>query len=191
MPRAPRLQIAGGIYHVVVRGVRRTPIFLDDTDREVFLRELSRVVTKDGWVCIAYCLMTNHVHLVVETPRANISIGMQHLNSGYAQHFNRRHGLQGHAFERRFWSEVIESDAQLLEVVRYVVLNPVRAGVCAEPGIWEWSSYRVVAGGASRGPVQGPVAPMRTLQHFESGPRRSEAVFVEFVTAARPGARGP
>ena len=146
MARPPRYQVAGGFFHVTTRGVRKTPIFVDADDRRRFLVLLERVVRRYAWRIHTYCLMGNHFHLLVETPDANLSVGMQLLNGQYAAAFNRRHGFQGHVVERRFHSEQILSELHLLETTRYIVLNPVRAGFCRDPGDWEWSSYRAAVG---------------------------------------------
>ena len=146
VPRSPRAHIAGGIFHVTSRGNRKTDVFLDDLARLRFLQMLARTITRSAWGCLAYCLMTNHFHLVVEMEKATLSEGMHWLNGCYAQWFNRRHGFKGHLFEDRFHSEVVESDAHLLELSRYLPLNPVRAGLCSHPGDWAWSSYREMLG---------------------------------------------
>lgn len=134
------------MYHLTARGNNRQEIYVDDTDRRFFLSLLERSAVRYGWRCWAYCLMTNHFHLVVKTPRGVLSEGMQELNGGYARTFNRRHGREGHLFRNRFWAEQVASDSHLLESLRYVVLNPVRAGICALPEHWPWSSYRSSAG---------------------------------------------
>jgi putative transposase len=146
MPRAPRLQIAGGLYHLTSRGNRRQPIFADDQDRRFFLGLVDIVVARLRWRCHSYCLMPNHYHLVAETPEPDLSRGMQELNSRYASCFNWRHGLDGHLFQGRFRSILIEREEHFLEAVRYVVLNPVRAGLCGSPEEWRWSSYRATLG---------------------------------------------
>ena len=122
------------------------PIFLGDDDRHLFLAILADVVTRFEWRLSAYCLMTNHYHLALGTPAANIGEGMHRLNGLYAQAFNRRHGFKGHLFEERYWSGLIERDEHVFTLMRYVVLNPVRAGICALPHQWPWSSYRATAG---------------------------------------------
>ena len=146
MSRPPRSQIPGGIYHVTTRGVRRLPIFLDRKDRRRFLRIIAAVVEEFRWICHAYCLMTNHYHLLVTTPKPNIARGMERLNGLYAQGYNHKHEEVGHVFHRRYHSPLVESEAHLLETVRYIVRNPVRAGICPHPGDWEWSSYRATLG---------------------------------------------
>jgi putative transposase len=142
VPRPPRLQIAGAAYHVSSRAVAQRPLFRDDGDRRRFLVLLGMVVTRHEWVCGAYCLMTTHYHLVVRTPKPDLALGMQSLNSCYAQEFNRRHGVEGHVFFRRYHSVLIEREAHVLELCRYVAMNPVRAGLCTRPEDWPWGSYR-------------------------------------------------
>jgi putative transposase len=141
MPRPPRIQVAGGLYHVTSRGNRRQAIFHDDDDRRWFLMLRHRVTQRWGWRLHAYCLMTNHFHLLVETPERNLSSGMQRLKSGYAGYFNERHSLVGHLFQQRFGSRLIEGEEHLSETLRYIALNPVRAGLCAHPAEWPWSSF--------------------------------------------------
>ncbi len=132
--------------------MRKLPIFTDDRDRERFLGLLDLTVERYGWELHSYCLMTNHFHLLVSTPYANVSAGMQYLNGCYAQWFNWRHDFEGHVVERRFWSELVTSERQLLATARYIVLNPVRAGLCATAGDWPWSSYRATVTGRRQVP---------------------------------------
>jgi REP element-mobilizing transposase RayT len=141
MARPPRPQIPGGIYHVSTRGNRRQEIFTDDRDRLRFLALLADIVEDLDWRCHAYCLMTTHYHLLVETPNGDISDGMQRLNGVYAKWFNWRHGYEGHLFERRFYGALVKGNVHLVELTRYIVLNPVRAGLCRTAGEWRWSSY--------------------------------------------------
>jgi putative transposase len=152
MPRAPRLQIPGGIYHLGCRGVRREAIYTNSGDYELFGDIFWRVVQRFEWRCHTYCLMPNHYHLLLETPAPNLSAGMQRLNSTYAQWYNELYGFSGHVFERRFFSRLVESSYDLLELVRYIMLNPVRAGICDDASGWRWSSYRALAGEARRAP---------------------------------------
>lgn len=146
MPRLQRQQIPGGIYHVTTRGNRGQPIVLRDADCELLVDLLADVVRRLAWKLHAYCVMPNHYHALVQTPNADISIGMQLLNGRYAQAFNRRHGYEGHLFERRFRGAVVESEWHLAELTRYVVLNPVRARLCRHAADWKWSSYRATVG---------------------------------------------
>ena len=142
MPRPPRVAPPGGVFHITSRGNRRQEIFLDDRDRLRYLELLGGTVSRHAWRCHAYCLMPNHFHLMIETPEADISAGMHRLNGAYAQWFNRRHGFDGHLFQSRFHSVSLESNWHLLELSRYIVLNPVRARLCRQPAEWRWSSYR-------------------------------------------------
>jgi putative transposase len=187
MPRTPRLQVPGGIYHVGTRGVRRERIYRSDADCELFGSIFGRVVERFEWRCHTFCLMPNHYHLVVETPAPNLSAGMQRLNGVYAQWFNDLYGYSGHALERRFYSRLVESTYDLLELVRYVVLNPVRAGICEEASEWRWSSYRALAG-------EGPSAKFLTtdwlLREFGPDSERAHEAFRTFIRDAPPRARG-
>jgi REP element-mobilizing transposase RayT len=140
MARPPRLQLADGIYHVTSRGVQKLPVFRDDEDRQSFLDILGVVVAKYAWTCLEYCEMTNHFHLLVQTPEPNIAAGMRLLNGLYARTFNEKHGLCGHLFESRYGSELIETEEQLVAAVLYIAYNPVVAGLCDDPADWLWSS---------------------------------------------------
>jgi putative transposase len=144
--RRCRPQEAGLWYHVGTRGVRKLPIAHDDEDRTTFLSQLGEVVKLFEWELTTYCLMSNHYHLVLRTPEPNIAAGMHRLNFVYAREFNRKYDFVGHLFDARYWSGVLRTDDYLLEASRYVVLNPVRAGLCASPHEWEWSSYRQMVG---------------------------------------------
>jgi REP element-mobilizing transposase RayT len=146
MARPLRIEYPGALYHVTARGNARDWIYLDDEDRQVFTDLLGEVVGGFNWLLHAYCLMGNHYHLLVETPDANLGRGMRQLNGVYTQRFNRRHGRVGHVFQGRYKAILVEKDSYLLELARYVVLNPVRAGLVAEPGEWPWSSYCATAG---------------------------------------------
>ncbi len=180
MPRKPRLQLAGGFFHVFGRGVRREPIFWDDEDRQYFLNLLGVITDRQRWLVLAYCLMTNHFHLLLETPEPNLSAGMHRQLGGYAQWFNERHRVEGHVFERRYQSVLAESDAHMLELTRYVVLNPVRAGVCSHAGQYRWSSYRATAGLA---PAPRFLAHERVLDFFRGPGGPPEMHYARFVTA--------
>src|SRR5699024_4845407 len=132
--------------YVTSRGDRREDIYEDDEDRERFLSVLAEVVERFNWICHAYCLMGNHYHLVVETPDGNLSKGMRQLNGVYTQASNRRHRRVGHLFQGRFKGILVDGDSYLLELTRYVVLNPVRARMVRWPEDWPWSSYRAMVG---------------------------------------------
>ena len=140
MARPLRIEFAGALYHVTARGNAQAAIYADDTDRQQFLSLLQNTVDRLDWYCHAYCLMGNHYHFVLHTREANLSRLMRHINGVYTQAFNRRHGKVGHLFQGRFKAILVDRDAYLLEVCRYVELNPVRADMVAEPAAWPWSS---------------------------------------------------
>lgn len=146
MSRPLRIEFANALYHVTARGDRREDIFDDDVDRLAFLETLEQVVDQFNWICHAYCLMDNHYHLLIQTPDGNLSKGMRQLNGVYTQASNRRHKRVGHLFQGRFKAILVDSDAYLLELSRYIVLNPVRAGMLKKVGQWRWSSYRACVG---------------------------------------------
>lgn len=146
MSRPIRIEFSGALYHVTSRGDRGEAIYEDDADRERFLEVFGQVVADSNWICHAYCLMTNHYHLLIETPDGNLSKGMRQLNGVFTQYSNRRHGRTGHLFQGRFKAILVDGDSYLLELARYVVLNPVRAGMVREAGDWAWSSYRAMIG---------------------------------------------
>jgi len=141
MPRSPRLEYPDALYHVTTRGVQRSAIYLDDTDRDSFLALVARTLTSGNARAFAFCLMGNHYHLVLQTGDANLSTLMRRINSAYGLAFNRRHARCGHVFEGRFHAVHVDRDAYLLEVCRYVDLNPVQAALCDSPAQWAWSSY--------------------------------------------------
>ena len=181
MPRSLRLQIANGIFHVTGRGNRRQRIFVDGDDRLLFLFLLDELRRRHGWLGHAYCLMPNHYHVLVETPRENLSVGMQWLNGSYAQAFNARHGVNGHLFQGRFHSVLVEGDGHLLELSRYLALNPVRAGLCGRPAGWIWGTYRAVAG---LEPARYFHVPGRVLAMFGQDVRTARNRFKSFVNDA-------
>lgn len=146
MSRPIRIEFPDALYHVTARGDRREDIFEDDQDRQAFLSILEQVINRFNWICHAWCLMDNHYHLLVQTPDGNLSKGMRQLNGVYTQVSNRRHRRVGHLFQGRFKAILVDSDAYLLELTRYVVLNPVRAGMVQKAADWTWSSYRASVG---------------------------------------------
>ena len=146
MTRPLRIEYAGAVYHVTSRGNDRKAVFKSDEDRVKFLNTLQHVNKRYNWICHAYCLMDNHYHLLIETPDGNLAIGMRQLNGVYTQLFNKAHSRSGHLFQGRYKAILIQKDSHLLEVCRYVVLNPVRAKMAETPDAWRWSSYRATAG---------------------------------------------
>ena len=146
MARPLRLEFPGAVYHVTSRGDRQEDIYGGDDDRKAFLDILGEVCERYNWVCYAYCLMSNHYHLIIETPDANLSKGMRQLNGVYTQLFNRSYSRVGHVFQGRYKAIHVDRDNYLLELLRYVVLNPVRARMVRSAANWPWSSYRSTCG---------------------------------------------
>ena len=146
MTRPLRIEFAGALYHTTSRGNARGDIYKDNIDRTHFLKLLSQLCDRHGWLCHSYCLMTNHYHLLIETIRPTLSKGMKGLNGQYAQMFNRRHKRVGHVFQGRHKAIIVQKENYLLELARYIVLNPVRAKMVQTPEQWPWSSYRALAG---------------------------------------------
>jgi REP element-mobilizing transposase RayT len=134
------------LFHVTTRGNAQAPLFFDDFDYTAFVTVLARAVEAFSWRCLAFCLMPNHYHLVIQTPEPNRGAGMRHLNGSYAQRFNARYDGSGHVFQGPYRATEIAEEPHLLEACRYVVLNPVRAGLCRDASQWPWSSYRITAG---------------------------------------------
>lgn len=178
MARPLRIEYPGAVYHVTSRGNARAEIFLDDADRESFLDVLASVVERFAWRLYAYCLMGNHYHLLVETPDPNLSRGMRRLNGVYTQRFNRHHGRVGHVLQGRFNSIIVERERYLLELARYIALNPVRAGIVRSPGDWRWSSYRATAG-LRPSPPWLAAAPL--LHHFSARQEKAWHGYRRFV----------
>jgi REP element-mobilizing transposase RayT len=137
------VNVAGGIHHITNRGNRRAKIFRDERDLQAFLWLYGRAVERYQWRCLTFCLLPNHVHLVVETPEPTLSRGMQFLAGRYAQDFNERHGLSGHVFQGRFFARLARSEEHLAQLLRYVALNP------SDPLAWHWSAHPVLMSGSS------------------------------------------
>jgi REP element-mobilizing transposase RayT len=180
MARPLRIEYDGALYHLTSRGNERKAIFRGDDDRLSFLDTLEAVNKRFNWICHAYCLMNNHYHLIIETPDGNLSAGMRQLNGVYTQYINRRHKRVGHVFQGRYKSILIEKESYLLEVSRYVVLNPVRAKVVKRPEDWKWSSYSAMAG------LDKPhkcLTPDWILGQFGTKRSQAEKGYREFVSA--------
>ena len=149
-PAPPGLEFTGALYYVTSRGDGREDIFLSDDDRFAWLDTLAQVCKRFNWVCHAYCQMTHHYHLLIETPDANLTKGMRQLNGVYTQRFNRTHARVGHVFQGRFKAILVHNDSYLLELARYVVLNPLRAKRVRRLARWRWSSYPATCGQAAK-----------------------------------------
>ncbi len=182
MARPLRIEFAGALYHVTSRGNEKREIFFTEEDRSVFLGILGDVGRRCNWLCHAYCLMTNHYHLLVETPDANLSQGMRHLNGVYTQYLNRTHRRVGHLFQGRFKGILVQKEAYLLELARYIVLNPVRAGMVTDPKDWAWSSYRGTVGLERRPEF---LTTDWLLAAFGDERRRAISGFVRFVAEGK------
>src|SRR4030042_3712775 len=181
MARPLRIEYSGAIYHITSRGNARLAIYEDDEDRRSFIKILGDVIDRYNWICYASCLMDNHYHLLIETPDGNLSRGMRQLNGVYTQKFNWHHGRVGHIFQGRFKAILVDRDNYLLELCRYVVLNPVRAGITAMPEAYPWSSYRAIAG-LDRG--FSFLNRDWILAQFGKRRRRAEKNYRDFVKAA-------
>ena len=178
MARPMRIVYPGAVYHVTARGNRRCDIFTEDEDGQSFLVILGEVSRRFNLLCHAYCLMGNHYHLILETPDGNLPRAMRQLNGVYTQTFNKRHCKCGHVFQGRYKAILIEKAAYLLEACRYVVLNPVRAGLVAGPADWRWSSYRSMVG---LEPPPDFLATEWVLRQFSDDPGRARDVYAGFV----------
>ena len=187
MARPLRLEYGGAVYHVTSRGNERSTIFRNDRDRAKFLEVLGSVVSGARWILHAYCLMGNHYHLLLETPLGNLSRGMQRLNGRYTQRFNFRYRRSGHLLQGRYKAILVEKEAHLLELCRYVVLNPVRAGMVENVSQWPWSNYRAT-GGTSTAPAWLEVN--WTLSQFSSRRGNARRMYRQFVSEGK-GARSP
>jgi REP-associated tyrosine transposase len=179
MARPLRIEYPGAVYHVTSRGNEKKPVFKDDTDRQNFLNTLQHVNKRYHWICHAYCLMTNHYHLLIETPDGNLALGMRQLNGVYTQLFNKLHGRTGHLFQGRYKAILIQKDSHLLEVCRYVVLNPVRARMVEKPDDWKWSSYLATAG---RERPQPSLTTDWVLGQFSGKRSKAEQEYRQFVS---------
>src|SRR5262245_26048600 len=187
MARKPRDQ-SEGVRHIWCRGNRKHAIFTDDYDREHYLWLLEKVAKKLEWRVLAYCLMTNHVHLLIEVPAFTIAKGMRILNGEYAQYINRRYGYVGHLWQGRYSASRVDDESYCLQLDRYVVNNPVRAGMVETAAEWKWSSYRATLGKAM------PPAYLDTdwtLKQFSHRLDRARVLYEEFVDAARSSQQPP
>lgn len=180
MARPLRLEFAGALYHITSRGDRREDIFAGDEDRLAWLDILGAVCERFNWICHAYCLMTNHYHVVVETIEGNLAKGMRQLNGVYTQYVNRTHGRVGHVFQGRYKAILVEKEAYLLELARYVVLNPLRAGMVARAVDWPWSSYPAMVGEVIAPPW---LAVDALLRAFGRTRREARMKCIDFVRA--------
>lgn len=178
MARPLRIQFPGAVYHVTARGNERRAIYRDDTDRRRFLATLAEAVDQFHLLLHAYVLMGNHYHLLVETLEANLSRAMKQINGVYSQSFNRRHDRVGHLFQGRFKALLVERDSYLVELSRYIHLNPVRAGITEDAESYRWSSARAYSGRSQAPPF---LTIAEVLGHFDGSPARARRAYAEFL----------
>src|SRR3990172_12124934 len=179
MARPPRIEFPGAFYHVIARGNQKQDIFLDDEDRSEYLGRLRHYKEERGFVLYAYVLMSNHLHLLIETPKAPLSKIMQLLNFTYTRHFNRKYGKVGHLFQGRYKSFLCDRDEYLLGLVRYIHLNPVRAKMVTFPHEYGWSSHLEYLGKG-----KGIVDIDRVLRLFSEEVSTARKRYREFVDEA-------
>jgi putative transposase len=186
MGRPLREEEAGALYHVIARGNNRERLFLDDADYRRYLTLLGTAIRRQRWHCMSYCLMPNHIHLLLETPIPNLAQGMHWIQTAYARTFNKRHRRGGHAFYDRYKPIRIQTDRQLFSLVGYIAANPVAAGLCRAPEDWPWSSHaRTVTA-----QYPGWLDVERLLSHFSPLEHRQLAGYLE-VVSARVAELGP
>ena len=177
-----RIEYPGAVYHLTSRGNARRSIFANDNARIAFFKVLAQAIDRFNWICHAYCLMNNHYHLLVETVDPTLSRGMRHLNGVYTQRFNRRHSSAGHVFQGRYKAILVEKEPHLLELARYIVLNPVRSKAVRNCRDWHWSSYRATAGFE---PATSFLTTDWLLSQFDSSPDAAQLAYRRFVSEGR------
>ena len=182
MARPLRIEFEGAVYHITSRGNAREEIFPNDEDRSAFLATFGETVNRHGWICHGYCLMPNHYHLLLETPAPNLSSGMQLLNGVYTQRLNRHHKRYGHVLQGRFKSILVEKESHLLELARYIVLNPVRAKMVRSARDWRWSSYRAMSGQSA---IPNFLTTDWILSQFDTRRDRATQAYRRFVQQGR------
>ena len=177
MPRAARIAYPGAVYHVVDRGNDREDVFFDDNDRRYYLDLLCRATAGFRLKVYAYALMSNHIHLFFRTTLPNISEVMYSVNMGYSHYFNKRHRRTGHLFESRFKSKLVQVDRYFLCLLRYVHINPVKAGIVASPEQYAWSSHRAYLGNMDKVVSD----PKEALLLFSADLERARAAYLDFL----------
>lgn len=174
------------MHHVFARGNDGCAVYRDDDDRRRYLALLGGAVIDCGWRCLAYCLMSNHVHLLLETPTENLGVGMRQVHGEYVSRFNKRHGRRGHLFEGRFGSVHVRDDPQLWAVAAYIAVNPVAAGLAASPEAWAWGSHGAVAGRAPAPPWLDVARLLELLGAGAADARRRYRSYVSELVQRRP-----
>ena len=178
MARPLRIEFPGALYHITSRGNAKADVYLDNQDRYNFLQQIQAICERYNWRCYGYCLMSNHYHLVMETGDATLCKGMRALNGVYAQTFNRSHGRAGHLFQGRYGAILVDKEAYLLELIRYVLLNPVRAHMTKSAGQYRWSSYQAMIGKAACPDWLGRDW---VLSQFAKSETRAQLKFIRFI----------
>ena len=178
MSRPLRIEFPGALYHITSRGNGKQTIFFDEEDFSRFLNVLCQVIKRYHFILHTYCLMHNHYHLLIETPEANLARGMRQLNGSYAQQFNKRYQKVGHLLQDRYKSILIDKENYLLELSRYIVLNPVRANLVNDPKDWPWSAYGQLIGFKKRNPY---LSTDWILAQFSPKRKAAVEVYREFV----------
>jgi putative transposase len=183
MRRARRCTYPGALHHIAVNGNNRRSMFVTDDDRRILLSILRVTSQRYGWDVKSYCLMDTHWHALLRTPEPNLAAGMQRMNTVYSRGFNLRHGRTGHSIRHRYMSVLVEDERHLIELTRYIPLNPVRGGLASHPEDWPWSNYRAELGFSPR--------PAWLDTHWAMRAHGSVAALRRFVAAgvAEPGAR--
>lgn len=179
MARRHRTVYPGSLHHITARGIGRRTLFVDDDDRRAFLHSLALVVRDADWLCQCFCLMGNHFHLLVQTGDRGLTPGMHRLQTRCALRYNRLYGVTGHVFDRRFANSLVTRGEHLLELLRYIHLNPVRARLCPHPVAWPWSSFRAIAGIDPAPRFLSPEGPLGLFGRDETSARTAFVRFVE------------
>jgi putative transposase len=182
--RIPRCNLPDGLSHLTSRGNRRQALFLVERDAGAYLDLLDYITPRVGWTCISYCLMPNHVHLLADAMQEQLSAAMRYVNGVYAQRFNREHGFRGHLLQGRFKAKPIADEGHLTEALRYIVMNPVRAGLCERPEQWPWSSYRAHLGLSSPRGFLDVERALRLFGRDDAKAREELARFVDLAPSA-------
>jgi putative transposase len=180
MPRSARLDIIGALQHVMVRGIEKTDIFIDDSDRAFFVQRFSNLLQETETHCLAWSLMSNHFHLLLKPTEEKLSTFMRRLLTGYAVRFNLRHNRKGHLFQNRYKSIVCEEDPYLMELVRYIHLNPFRAGIVSDLDAldrYPWTGHSILMGA---GTLKGQNT-VEVLSYFGKGSKAARESYRGFV----------
>jgi putative transposase len=180
MSRPLRIQYAGALYHITSRGNARQKIYLSKKDYENFLINFVEVIKRYNWVCYAYCLMPNHYHLLIKTLDPNLSLGMRRLNGKYTQSFNFVHKRVGHLFQGRYKAILVEDDNYLFRLIRYIILNPIKAKLVKSLHLWTWSSHSemIKSSGTSK-----YISKKGVLMFFDKNPIKAKQLYIEHIKA--------